>query len=94
MTRSLIPILAAVGAALAAPAWAAERTVTLAVDNMTCALCPPIVKKSLARVPGVTRAEVSAETHRAMVTFDDSRATVAALVNATTNAGYPSRPVQ
>ena len=94
MTRFLIPILAAVGAALAAPASAAERTVTLAVDNMTCELCPPIVKKSLARVPGVTKAEVSAETHRAVVTFDDNRASVATLVNATTNAGYPSRVVQ
>ena len=94
MTRFLIPIVAAVGAALAAPASAAERTVTLAVDNMTCELCPPIVKKSLARVPGVTKAEVSAETHRAVVTFDDGRASVAALVNATTNAGYPSRLVQ
>lgn len=94
MTRFLIPILAAVGAALAAPASAAERTVTLAVDNMTCELCPPIVKKSLVRVPGVTKAEVSAETHRAVVTFDDNRASVATLVNATTNAGYPSRVVQ
>ena len=94
MTRFLIPILAAVGAALAAPASAAERTVTLAVDNMTCELCPPIVKKSLVRVPGVTKAEVSAEAHRAVVTFDDNRASVATLVNATTNAGYPSRVVQ
>lgn len=94
MARSLIPILAAAGVALAVPASAAERTVTLAVDNMTCELCPPIVKKSLVRVPGVSKADVSAETHRAVVTFDDSRANVAALVNATTNAGYPSRPVQ
>lgn len=94
MTRPLIAILAAAGAALAVPASAAERTVTLAVDNMTCELCPPIVKKSLARVPGVTKAEVSAETHRAVVTFDDDRANVAALVNATTNAGYPSRLVR
>ena len=94
MTRSLIAILAAAGAALAVPSSAAERTVTLAVDNMTCELCPPIVKKSLARVPGVTKAEFSAETHRAVVTFDDDRANVAALVNATTNAGYPSRLVR
>ena len=95
MKRFLIPVLAAVSAAaLAAPASAAERTITLAVDNMTCALCPPIVQKSLARVSGVSEAKVSAETQRAVVTFDDAKANVAALVAATTNAGYPSRLVQ
>jgi periplasmic mercuric ion binding protein len=94
MIRLLVPILAAMGLASAVPVAAAERTVTLAVENMTCELCPPIVKKSLARVPGVATAEVSAETHRAVVTFDDDKTTVAALVDATTNAGYPSRPVQ
>jgi mercuric ion binding protein len=86
-------ILIAIGVASVAPALAAERTVTLAVDNMTCELCPPIVKKSLARVPGVAKAEVSSATHRAVVTFDDDKTTIAALVSATTNAGYPSRPV-
>jgi mercuric ion binding protein len=74
-------------------AVAAERSVTLAVDNMTCELCPPVVRKSLVRVPGVAKAEVSATTQRAVVTFDDAKTTVAALVDATTKAGYPSRPV-
>jgi mercuric ion binding protein len=78
----------------AGSAAAAERSVTLAVDNMTCEACPPIVRKSLARVPGVSKAEVSAETHRAVVTFDDGKTNVAALIDATTKAGYPSRPVQ
>ncbi len=94
MTRFLLPILAAAALASAVPASAAERTITLAVDNMTCELCPPIVKKSLARVPGVAKTEVSSETHQAVVTFDDDKTTVAALVDATTKAGYPSRPVQ
>jgi mercuric ion binding protein len=90
MTRLVLSIF---GAALAwaAPASAAERTVTLAVDNMTCELCPPIVKKSLARVPGVAKADVSAEKATATVVFDDQKTNVAALVGATTNAGYPSR---
>ena len=94
MVRFLAPILAATALASAAPALAAERTVTLAVDNMTCELCPPIVKKSLARVPGVAKTDVSAERHTATVVFDDQKTTLAALVAATTNAGYPSRPVQ
>ncbi len=38
---------------------AAERTVTLAVDNMTCASCPYIVRQSLAAIPGVATVAVS-----------------------------------
>jgi periplasmic mercuric ion binding protein len=94
MSRFLVPILAAAALASAVPASAAERTIMLAVDNMTCEMCPPIVKKSLSRVPGVGETDVSAETHQAIITFDDDKTTVAALVDATTKAGYPSRPVQ
>ena len=38
---------------LAFPALAALKTVTLAVENMTCVSCPYIVKESLAAVHGV-----------------------------------------
>ena len=40
-------------------AFAAEKTITLAVSNMYCADCPYVVKKSLARVPGVAKVTVS-----------------------------------
>ena len=43
-------------------------------------------------VPGVTNVFVSFEDKTAMVTYDDSKAQVDALVRATTNAGYPSAP--
>ena len=43
--RNPLRILAAAAVVLAAgPAVAAERAVTLAVDNMTCETCPPIVR--------------------------------------------------
>jgi mercuric ion binding protein len=73
-------------------AYADERTVTLAVQNMTCALCPRTVKASLEAVPGVSKVAVSIEDKTAVVTFDDSKTQVDALVKATTNAGYPSAP--
>jgi periplasmic mercuric ion binding protein len=92
MSRFVLSILTTAVVSLA-PASATERTVTLAVENMTCELCPPIVKKSLARMPGVANADVSGEKHTATVVFDDQKTTVAALISATTNAGYPSRPV-
>lgn len=73
------------------PAVAADRRVTLAVDNMTCVTCVPTVRSSLSRVAGVRRVEVSAEARTATVIYDDRMTNVAALVAATTNAGYPSR---
>jgi len=78
---------------VAAPAWAAPQTVTLAVSNMTCAACPITVKKALSRVPGVTEVSVSNEEKQATVVFDDTQTTVAALTRATTDAGYPSTAV-
>lgn len=87
------PFIAAFAAAtlLGSFAQAGERTVTLAVENMYCAACPHIVSKSLDRVDGVVAVAVSNEDKTATVTFDDARASVADLIKATTDAGYPSQ---
>jgi periplasmic mercuric ion binding protein len=58
MTR-LAAIILGLGLLTSSSALAAERTITLAVQNMLCADCPFIVKKSLEAVPGVTMAAVS-----------------------------------
>ncbi len=50
------------------------------------------MKESLAAVPGVTNVAVSDKTKMAVVTFDDTKADVKALTEATTAAGYPSFP--
>ncbi|HKX08385.1 MAG TPA: cation transporter [Stellaceae bacterium] len=77
-------------------AQAAEKTVVLTVDNATCDLCAPIVKKTLSGVSGVKVVQIKeADTTSgavATVTFDDAITTVTALIAATTNAGYPSHP--
>lgn len=88
-----IIVLAALGAGLlvSGAACAAEQMVTLAVANMTCATCPPIVRGSLSAVPGVTKVTVSAEKASAVVTFDDQKTNVEALIKAATNAGYPAK---
>jgi len=76
-------------------AGAADRTVVLNVDNATCELCGPIVKKALARVWGVKTVrigEAKAEPRAvATVMFDDGVTNVTALISAVTNAGYPAR---
>src|SRR5258708_2194662 len=73
-------------------AFAGEKTVTLAVPGMYCSACPITVRASLEVVPGVAKVVVSLANKTAIVTFDDDKATVPALITATTNAGYPSTP--
>ena len=66
------------------------QTVTLDVQNMTCAVCPITVKKALERVPGVTIAKVDFDKKTASISFDPDKASSAALTKATAEAGYPS----
>lgn len=74
------------------PGFAAQRTVTLAIQNMYCAACPHTVKASLQVVKGVAKVDVSLRDKTAVVTYDDAKTDVKALTAATTNAGYPSAP--
>lgn len=92
MIKLLSGIVLGLGVLAATTAFAAEKTVTLTVQNMDCAACPIIVSKSLQSVPGVTRAVVSYEDKTAIVTYEDSKTELNALITATTNAGYPSAP--
>ena len=71
---------------------ATAQTVVLDVQNMTCELCPITVKKALGNVPGVADTKIDLTTKTATVKFDPDKADVAALVKATTNAGFPSSP--
>ncbi|MFC3325050.1 cation transporter [Mesorhizobium cantuariense] len=87
--------LALITSVMTSPAaFAAERTVIFAVDNMTCASCPYIVKTSMAAVPGVTDVAVSFEAKTATVTFDDAKTNPGAIAAASMNAGYPAHPRQ
>lgn len=92
MTKFLSAAFIGGGLLISSAAFAGEKTVTLAVQNMDCAACPFTVKSSLQAVPGVTKAVVSFADKTAVVTFDDAKTTVPALITATTNAGYPSAP--
>ena len=90
MTKSLAATLFSLGLLASSVALAAEKTVTLSVQNMSCSACPITVKSSLEAVPGVVKAVVSYADKTAVVTFDDAKTAVAALITATTDAGYPS----
>jgi periplasmic mercuric ion binding protein len=92
MNKSFGLFVLASGLLVSAPAFAAERTLTLAVQNMHCANCPFVVRRSLEVVPGVIKVTVSYKEKTATVTYDDGKVNAKALTAATTNAGYPSTP--
>jgi len=70
------------------------KTVTLAVDGMTCEVCPLTVKKALKRLNGVVNVETKYEGNGngwAKVTYDPDKTKIEDLTFATTEAGYPSK---
>lgn len=77
-------------ATIATPVWATPQTVTLDVPGMTCAVCPITVKRAISKVSGVNKVDVNFDKREAVVTFDDTKASVQKLTQATENAGYPS----
>ncbi|MDI1265473.1 MAG: mercury resistance system periplasmic binding protein MerP [bacterium] len=90
--KKLLALAVFAVAVIASPVMAADKTITLAVNNMDCAACPSIVKGSLQAVPGVAKVAVSFKDKTATVVYDDAKADVNQLTTATTKAGYPSGP--
>jgi periplasmic mercuric ion binding protein len=92
--KSLVNRFVLIGAVVALPfslLAGTLQTVTLDVQNMTCAVCPiTAVKKAFERVPGVTDAKVDFDKRTATLSFDPDKASLAALTKATADAGYPS----
>jgi len=90
-----IALLVALGMS-AAPlaALAADTAVALDVHHADCVLCGPIVKRTLAQVPGVKSVAVSQPDAMADVTatvvYDHAVTRVAALIKAVTDRGYPA----
>lgn len=90
MKRTKILLILCALIAMPMTLLAAEQKVILKVDGMTCQSCPYQVKSALKQVEGVITATASLETREAEVTFDDAITNIAALTQATTNAGFPS----
>jgi mercuric ion binding protein len=94
MRLPAVAVVAVIAVLMSWPALAADKTVVLDVKNADCVLCPPIVKQSLLRVKGVKSVDIHQANQMAdfmaTVTYDDTVANEAALIAATTKAGYPS----
>lgn len=76
------------------PKRAALKTVTLKIDNMFCASCPIIVKRTLERVEGVREALVSFQSKTATVTCGPAQCDAAKLIAAVTEMGFPSTVIR
>ena len=70
---------------------AADQQITLAVEHMTCATCPIVVKGALYDLDGVNEVKVSMEEKSVTVTYDDKQLNSEQLAEAVTNAGYPAK---
>ncbi len=68
-----------------------ERDTVLVVEGMSCGSCVRHVTDALAHIDGVTGVEVKLADGLALVHHDAARATVAQLVAALDEEGYPAR---
>lgn len=72
-------------------AWAAPKSVTLAVPGMTCPTCPVTIKKALMKEQGVSGVAVRYEKKELVVSFDDTKTTTAKIMQSTASVGFPSQ---
>ncbi len=71
-----------------------SKSVRLNVASMSCASCVGRVDKALAAVPGVLDVNVNLASETATVTYADGAVTLADLLKAAEEAGYPAEPAQ
>ncbi len=64
------------------------KLITLPITGMTCANCVGSVERSLKKVSGVNTAMVNLSSERATVEYDPSVATLPAMIDRVTKAGY------
>ena len=78
---------AAGGLSQGAPSQVVD-TLTLHIEGMTCGGCTLATRKVLEKLDGVTKAEVSYEQKRAVVTYDPSKVTVEQMIAAIATLKY------
>jgi len=79
---------------MAAVATAKEVTIEIKVSGMTCQACAVSVQKSLEKVEGVKRADVSSDKGLATVVYDDANANEQQLRDAIDKTGFKAQPAK
>jgi len=65
-----------------------QKKAELKLSGMTCAMCASTIEKSLASLPGVTKAEVNLANEFATVEYDPSKVALRDMDKAVSQAGY------
>jgi len=76
------------GEASEAATAVANKTITLAVEGMTCTGCEGTVQESVGKIAGVASVKASHLDSTAVVSFDSTQTSIAAIGAAITEAGY------
>jgi mercuric ion binding protein len=69
-------------------AHAAQRSVTLGLEGMYCAMCPLTIKTALDFADGVHEARVSRDPDEAVIRYDDAKTSPAKLIEVVKQSGY------
>ncbi|MFZ4548739.1 MAG: cation transporter [Bacteroidales bacterium] len=75
-------------AAQATTAAIANKTVTLAVEGMTCSGCENTISEAVTKIAGVATIKASHLDSTAVVSFDSTLTNISAIGVAITDAGY------
>jgi copper chaperone CopZ len=65
-----------------------NKTITLAVEGMTCEGCESTVKESIEKLPGIASAKASYKEKNTIVSFDSTLTKTADISKAIADAGY------
>jgi mercuric ion binding protein len=66
----------------------ANKTVTLAIEGMTCTGCENTIQEAVTKIDGVKSIKASHLDSTAVVSFDESKTSIAAIGDAINEAGY------
>jgi periplasmic mercuric ion binding protein len=69
-------------------AFAAPQSIAISVATMVCGPDPHNIKQALQAVPGVMDVQISLEKRTALVSFDNEKSSVDALLKAVASVGY------
>ncbi|MFZ5625280.1 MAG: heavy-metal-associated domain-containing protein, partial [Gemmatimonadota bacterium] len=89
----MAPFSPAAALVMSPPPQDTLQQVTFHVEGMTCGGCAVATRKVLARLPGVTHADVSYEQQRAVVTYDPAKVNPAQMIAAIETLDYTARLV-
>ncbi|HOX70577.1 heavy metal translocating P-type ATPase [Dokdonella sp.] len=70
-----------------------QRETLLLIDGVRCAACVWLIERSLGSLAGMTSVQVNASARRARIVWDDSRCTLARIIETLARTGYQALPL-